>query len=58
MRDRLCFELFERNEQGRRFIEIVKERYLVPSCARLGTPTYQIDVIWWEGFKDFHYFWH
>lgn len=51
--DKLCFELFERNEQGKRFIEIVMERYIVPALARPGTATYQLDVMWGEGFKDF-----
>lgn len=51
--DKLCFELFEANEQGKKFIEIVKERWLIPALARPGTATYQIDVIWGEGFKDF-----
>lgn len=51
--DRLCFELFDRNEQGRRFIELVTERYLIPGLAAKGTATYQLDIIWGEGFKDF-----
>ncbi len=51
--DRLCFELFERNEQGKRFMEIVTERYIIPALAKPGTATYQLDVMWGEGFKDF-----
>jgi hypothetical protein len=51
--DRLCFELFEANTQGKKFIEIMKERYLFPALARVGTPTYQLDVLWGEGMKDF-----
>ncbi len=51
--DRLCFELFEKNEMGKRFIELVRERYLIPSLAKAGTATYQLDVLWGEGFKDF-----
>lgn len=51
--DKLCFELFERNEMGRRFIELITERYLLNSLAKPGTATYQIDVIWGEGFKEF-----
>jgi len=51
--DKLCFELFEKNAQGKRFMEIAKEKYLLYSLVQKGTPTYQIDVIWQEGFKDF-----
>lgn len=51
--DKLCFELFELNEQGKKWIEIVKDRYLINALARPGTATYQIDVIWGEGFKEF-----
>ena len=50
--DKLCFELFEMNPQGKRFIELAKEKYLLYALVQKGTPTYQIDVIWQEGFKD------
>lgn len=51
--DKLCFEIFERTEAGKKFIELIKERYLVPSIAKPGAATYQIDVLWGEGFKEF-----
>lgn len=51
--DKLCFELFERHESGRRFIELIIERYLIPALAKPGTATYQLDIMWAEGFKDF-----
>lgn len=51
--DKLCFELFDRNEMGKRFLELIKERYLIPALAKPGTATYQLDVMWGEGFKDF-----
>jgi len=51
--DKLCYELFEMNEQGRRFIELVKDKFLLPALVQKGTPTYQLDVLWQEGFKDF-----
>lgn len=51
--DRLCYELFESNEAGRKFIKIVTEKYLLPSLVSKGNPTYQLDVLWQEGFKDF-----
>jgi hypothetical protein len=51
--DKLCFELFERNEQGKRFLQLITERYLIPSLAKPGTATYQLDVLWGEGFKEF-----
>lgn len=51
--DKLCFELFTQNEQGKKFMELVKEKWIIPALARPGTATYQIDVLWGEGFKDF-----
>lgn len=51
--DKLCFELFSANQQGKRFLELVVERYLIPALAKPGTPTYQLDCMWAEGFKDF-----
>jgi hypothetical protein len=51
--DKLCFEIFGHNEQGKRFLELCKERYLIPAMAARGTATYQLDVMWAEGFKDF-----
>ena len=50
--DKLCYELFEMNELGRKFIEIVKERYLIPSLASLQSVNYQHCVIWADGFKE------
>ena len=41
------------NEQGKKFMEMVKDKWLIPALAYKGTATYQIDVIWAEGFKDF-----
>jgi hypothetical protein len=49
--DKLCYELFEHQEAGRRFVEMVTERYLIPTIVQKG-PTYQIDILWQEGFKD------
>jgi hypothetical protein len=51
--DKLCYELFEHQEAGREFIKIITERYLIPSMSSRGNPTYQVDVLWQEGFKDF-----
>ena len=51
--DKLVYELFKLNEQGRRFMDIITKRYLIPALAKPGTATYQLDVMWAEGFKDF-----
>lgn len=52
MFDKLCYELFEVNETGKRFIKYVEETFLIPGLGKLGSPTYQIDIIWAEGYKD------
>lgn len=50
--DKLCYELFEHQEAGRKFMELVDERYIRPALVQRGSTTYQIDVLWQEGFKD------
>lgn len=50
--DKVCYELFHMNPTGKRFIELIKEKYLMNALVQKGSPTYQIDVLWQEGFKD------
>jgi hypothetical protein len=50
--DRLCYEVFEATEMGREFIKFAINRFLVNSQVSKGNPTYQLDVIWQEGFRD------
>jgi hypothetical protein len=50
--DKLCYELFEHQEVGRRFIELIKERVLMPALVSRGNNTYQVDILWQEGYKD------
>ena len=50
--DKLCYELFEMNEQGKRFLELAIEKFVIPAKAQIGSPTYQIDIIWAEGYKQ------
>lgn len=50
--DKLCYELFEMNPIGKKFLEIATDKYLIHSLVQRGSPTYQIDVLWQEGFKD------
>lgn len=51
--EKLCYELFEANEMGKKFMELVKERYLIPPGAEVEQSNYTTKVIWSEGFKDF-----
>jgi hypothetical protein len=51
MFDKLCYELLS-SEMGKKFLEYVEERYLIPSLANRESPNYGITVIWSEGFKD------
>ena len=50
--DKLCYEVFHKSEAGKRLLEMAIDRYVIPPMAARGTPTYQIDVLWAEGFKD------
>lgn len=52
--DKLCYEVFQANPLGKDFLNIVKERFFIgsfPGVAK-GTPTYQIDLLYVEGFRD------
>lgn len=51
--DKICYELFEMNPLGKKFMETCLERFVIPKLCNIGTQTYQIDCIWAEGFKEF-----
>lgn len=50
--DKLCYEVFEATEFGRKFIEFAINRFMVNSQITRGSATYQIDCMWQEGFRD------
>lgn len=50
--DKMCYELFEANELGKKFLEFAKERFMFYSQVTRGASTYDTDVIWQEGFRD------
>src|SRR5690348_16933658 len=50
--DRLCYELFEMNPQGKEFMRYVEQRYLIPGLSNPAHPNYAVDVIRTEGFKE------
>jgi hypothetical protein len=49
--DKLCYELFEHQEAGRKFIEIITNRYLLAPLGSPGSPTFSQDVMWGEGLR-------
>lgn len=50
--DKICYELFGILEQGKEFLKVVEKRFLIPALAQRGSPSYAIDCIWADGFKD------
>lgn len=50
--DKLVYDVFHKSEAGKRLLQMAIERYVIPAMAQRGTPTYQLDVLWAEGFKD------
>lgn len=50
--DKMCYEVFDANETGRKFLEFAKERFLIHSQIQRGAPTYETDLVWQEGFRD------
>ena len=51
--DKLCYETFVMSEIGKKFMEHVTDKYLLPSLVNRDAPNYQTMVVWAEGFKDF-----
>lgn len=49
--DKLCYELFEHQETGRKFIELVTDRYLLAPTCMPGSPTFQSEAAWGEGLR-------
>ena len=49
--DKLCYELFERQEAGKKFIEYVTDRYLLAPSSLPGSPTFDNEVKWGEGLR-------
>lgn len=52
--DKLCYEVFEASEMGRKFIEFAKERFLIYSQISRGDANYDRLCLWQEGFRDAH----
>lgn len=50
--DKLCYEVFEASEMGRKFLEFATNRFIVGSQINRGDPSYQILCLWQEGFRD------
>lgn len=53
MFDKLCYEIFEGTENGRKFMEYVTENYLIPPLANREEVNFPTKAVWAEGFKDF-----
>ena len=49
--DKLCYEVFDKSEMGKKFMELVIEKFFIHSQIARGQ-NYQIDAIWQEGFRD------
>jgi hypothetical protein len=50
--EKLCYELFVMNEAGKKFMEIITERYLLTPLITREAANYQLLVIWADGFRD------
>jgi len=52
MFDKLTYETFN-TDVGKKWFEMVVERFLIPSLVNREAPNYPDLVIWADGFKDF-----
>jgi hypothetical protein len=49
--DKVCYELFEHQEIGRRFMELVTDRYLLMPGSLPGSAYFDNEVKWAEGLR-------
>lgn len=49
---RLCYELFLTNPDGKRLMEMATEQFLIPGRFDPTAPNAQTMAIWWDGFKE------
>lgn len=49
---RLCYEVFETYEPGKRLMELLLEKYVLPSIVNNNAPNYDIACVYAEGFKE------
>lgn len=49
--DKLCYEVFK-SESGKKLMELIEQRYLIPSMVAREAANYQLMIIWADGFKD------
>jgi len=50
--EKLVYELFEMNPQGKRFLELAIERFVIPRRSQAGTPSFAMDLLWEDGYKS------
>ncbi len=48
----LCYEVFEQNDKGKRLMELIVEKYLLPSLVQMNNPKFETACIWENGFKE------
>lgn len=50
--DKLCYEVLEKNEQGKKLLELLEKRFVYPALARPGVQGYSDMVTFYEGVKE------
>ncbi len=50
--DKLCYEVFAHSEAGKKLMEQIIDKYVLPSLINNNNPKYETACVWAEGFKD------
>jgi hypothetical protein len=50
--DRLCYEVFAHNTDGKKLLEIFEKRFLIPALVHPNNSNYPNQIIFYEGFKE------
>lgn len=50
--DKLCFHVFCMNEDGKKLLELFRERFIMPSIPGVSNPNYEKICVYYEGYKE------
>src|SRR5580698_3317742 len=49
--DKLCYEIFEKTDAGKRFLELVTDRYLLAPAGAPSSKDFEVQAVWAEGVR-------
>jgi len=50
--DRLCYQVFNTSDEGKKLIEVFKERFLLPSIPAQLNKGFETTCVYYEGYRE------